>query len=893
MKLIVNNRARILLATLSISTVTVGSANTIDTSRTATSEGITWAYHHASYGTLSKYWLGSSKYNNFTSYGPAISTSTAGAITLPAKLDSVSIFGIDSYAFERCSSLTRITVPSSIERIRRTPFAGCSDLRVIVFQGNAPSCDDSNPFAGYKSATYGTVKGVEDTATVYVYPSSTGWDVSIPGKWKGIGIKYLKSVEFNANGGSVSASTRWLVDGDAVGSLPTPTRTQATFKGWYTAKSGGTKISASTTVSANTTFYAQWTVNQYTVTFDANGGTGGTSKKMDYGATITAPTVTRTGYTFKSWSPTVASTVPASNVTYKAQWTVNQYTVTFDANGGSGGSSTKMNYGAAITAPTVSRTGYTFTGWSPTVPSTVPAENASYSAIWRANNYSIIYNPNGGAGETTATECVYDSNGTIGSNGFVRPGYVFVGWATTPTGDVVYEAGDIVSNLSSEERGEVTLYAVWKLLPPVFAHASGTTFDGNLSVAIYTEAEGAIVRYTTDGSDPTEESTAYRRFKISGKTTIKAIVTKDGMEPSEIAIAEYACGRCGDVTIDAASSFVGSKTKVVLTCPTDGVIIRYTLNGKEPDSHAKKYAGPFYVSESCTVKAYAVKAEWFNSGVSTHVIERQWGIGDTLGKPDHGFATGGDGEIGWTRVEDATVPNGEAMRSGAITHLQDTVLSTTVMGPGTLSFSWRTSCEKDDEYEWDHAEFIVDGKVKLKLNGTTAWTDESVRVEGDREHIVKWRYVKDDIESAGEDSAWVAGYNWISDWTATRTTDVPVPYVWLAANSQDVVDEYESYEAAAKLTGANGHKVWESYVLGADPNDKNDSLRITAFPMKADGTPDFENLAFAPEQSKWNVEGAKPVIKGKVRLDESEEWQTVTDENKADMRFFRVEVALP
>jgi hypothetical protein len=63
--------------------------------------------------------------------------------------------------------------------------------------------------------------------------------------------------------------------------------------------------------------------------------------------------------------------------------------------------------------------------------------------------------------------------------------------------------------------------------------------------------------------------------------------------------------------------------------------------------------------------------------------------------------------------------------------------------------------------------------------------------------------------------------------------------------------------------------------------------------MITDGTPDLENLSFEPEQSKWNVEGAHPVIKGKATLGGSEEWQTVTDENKAEMRFFRVEVQLP
>ena len=126
-----------------------------------------------------------------------------------------------------------------------------------------------------------------------------------------------------------------------------------------------------------------------------------------------------------------------------------------------------------------------------------------------------------------------------------------------------------------------------------------------------------------------------------------------------------------------------------------------------------------------------------------------------------------------------------------------------------------------------------------------------------------------------------------------QTTDVHVPYAWLLGHDPEIVDEYDAYEAAAKATGANGHKVWESYVIGADPNDKDDSLKITAFPMKADGTPDFEAITISPPQSKWNVEGAQPVLKGKATLDGAGEWQPVKDENKADMRFFRVEAVLP
>ena len=122
----------------------------------------------------------------------------------------------------------------------------------------------------------------------------------------------------------------------------------------------------------NTTYVAQWQINEYTITFKANGGTGGYTTTKQYNSPLPIPIVTRKGYTFTGWSPTVPTTVTA-NGTYVAQWTINQYTATFDSNGGTGGTSKTQNYGTSLSAPTVTRTGYTFIGWKPEVPTTMPA----------------------------------------------------------------------------------------------------------------------------------------------------------------------------------------------------------------------------------------------------------------------------------------------------------------------------------------------------------------------------------------------------------------------------------------------------------------------------------------------------------------------------------------
>ena len=159
------------------------------------------------------------------------------------------------------------------------------------------------------------------------------------------------------------------------------------------------------------TYTAQWTPKKYQIAFDANGGVGGWSEARDYDSALAAPVVSRVGYTFTGWSPTVPAAVPANDATYTAQWQVNTHTVTFDANGGSGGWSAGRNYGTAIVAPTVTRTGYSFKGWLPEVAATVPDEDVSYTAQWEANRYTVSFNPNGGGlnGGTARKGVVFDS----------------------------------------------------------------------------------------------------------------------------------------------------------------------------------------------------------------------------------------------------------------------------------------------------------------------------------------------------------------------------------------------------------------------------------------------------------------------------------------------------
>ena len=149
--------------------------------------------------------------------------------------------------------------------------------------------------------------------------------------WTSVGVdSYF--VEFDACGGEATLASLVLEGGSALGILPDAERSCYEFVGWYTAASGGTKVSADTTVTADVTYYAHWQINSYTVTFDVNGGSLGvaspTTRNVAHGAAVgELPDVTRTGYSFVGWyteaeggTKISADTTVTADVTYYAHW---------------------------------------------------------------------------------------------------------------------------------------------------------------------------------------------------------------------------------------------------------------------------------------------------------------------------------------------------------------------------------------------------------------------------------------------------------------------------------------------------------------------------------------------------------------------------------------------
>ena len=165
------------------------------------------------------------------------------------------------------------------------------------------------------------------------------------------------------------------------------TRAGYTQVGWSTVD-GGEKVYGFEDVYTQNealTLYPVWNTNKYTITFETNGGSEIAPITQDYGTEITAPdNPTRKGYTFKGWDKEIPETMPAENITVKAQWEINQYTIAFDTNGGSEIAPITQDYGTEITAPdNPTRKGYTFKGWDKEIPKTMPAENITITARWK------------------------------------------------------------------------------------------------------------------------------------------------------------------------------------------------------------------------------------------------------------------------------------------------------------------------------------------------------------------------------------------------------------------------------------------------------------------------------------------------------------------------------
>ena len=373
----------------------------------------------------------------------------------------------------------------------------------------------------------------------------------------GTGTSYANSASVTnlATSGTFNLYAQWT----SASVSYTPTRTGYTFGGWFTdAACTGTRVDTNGTYTptAATTLYAKWTANTYTVAYNGNGSTGGSTASSthtyDVAKALTANGFTRSyAVTFNHNYTGSTNTSKTATYTFKNWNTVAGGTGTSYANSASVtnlATSGTFNLYAQWTSASVSytptRTGYTFGGWFTDAACTgtrvdtngtyTPTAATTLYAKWTANTYTVAYNGNGSTGGSTASSThTYDVAKALTANGFTRSyavtfnhnytgstntsktaTYTFKNWNTVAGGTgTSYANSASVTNLATS--GTFNLYAQWTSASVSYTPTrTGYTFGG-----WFTDAACTGTRVDTNGTyTPTAATTLYAKWTANTYT---------------------------------------------------------------------------------------------------------------------------------------------------------------------------------------------------------------------------------------------------------------------------------------------------------------------------------------------------------------------------------------
>lgn len=251
----------------------------------------------------------------------------------------------------------------------------------------------------------------------------------------------------------------------------------------------------------NKKIYAIWQEETYTIHFDANGGSGiMQDQTVNYTQNIklNKNAFTNTGYTFMGWSTIPNGQVEFADeqsvsqlnnsseiITLYAVWQINTYSVTILSNNTNIGTVSKNTINVpynsvvniinntltinnqTITADIVNNPGYitNFVQWTGVSNGQTITSSLSITAEFNQQpiSYTIKYNGNSGVGEVSNQILQYNQTQNFKSNAFEKTGHTFKGWATEPTGEVVYMPGEQFNNLTINNNEIINLYAVWQV----------------------------------------------------------------------------------------------------------------------------------------------------------------------------------------------------------------------------------------------------------------------------------------------------------------------------------------------------------------------------------------------------------------------------------------------
>lgn len=321
-------------------------------------------------------------------------------------------------------------------------------------------------------------------------------------------FKLSTTVTVTANGssagGSVSgtATETQTKDVTVAFSIPKPpVRYGYAFKGWALTPTASTGTNSPATPTVSTTYYAVWAASDCTLTWDANGGTGGTTTTQKYDTTAVAPTTppTRTGYKFTGWFidkpcalPLVSGTIVRGAATFYAGWEAKEYEITWSANYTGGGMTTtqQRHNETLVLAPTPVWEGHIFRGWytsatggNKVTASDIVTGDASYYAHWTDLFYTLTWDANSGTPSST-TQQNYGTIITPPTTPPTKTGYVFTGWYIDEDCKTPLTHGTTVTQ-------DATFYAGWE--PEIYTVTWDVNYTGGSVTTIEQKYDEALL----------------------------------------------------------------------------------------------------------------------------------------------------------------------------------------------------------------------------------------------------------------------------------------------------------------------------------------------------------------------------------------------------------------
>lgn len=295
----------------------------------------------------------------------------------------------------------------------------------------------------------------------------------------GLGVRYVFPLNYTLNGGTPLSPLPLTYTMGTTWEDPQLELEGHTFEGWFTDQ-GLTipfDISAIDETRSSLSLFAKWVVNQYSITFETQGGSTIPNLVLDFGSVINVPTAPiKIGYTFDGWfndalsneEVVVPSTMPATHLTWFAKWIINTHTVTFLNHTNEIIQTFSLDYGLNIeNTPAIVRPGYRFLGWS------LNGERVDFSSFTMPDE-AVLFSPVFEGLTVQLKLITMDATLTIEATSGeaigalpilpMNVGYSFIGWSLAPLDhDQLINENYVVPNVET-----LMLFPIWsESNPPI------------------------------------------------------------------------------------------------------------------------------------------------------------------------------------------------------------------------------------------------------------------------------------------------------------------------------------------------------------------------------------------------------------------------------------------